>query len=108
MHNPCVVTHLVSLRASAGNSALLGARLNTLVETASNAPGSLNFALHKSMTEESVWLVSGMWVDASAMNDWFTSPELGIFAELVAERLVSSLDFRTFANVTTAQARTAQ
>lgn len=107
MHRTSVVTHLVSLRASAGNSAHLGARLSTLIGTSSKAAGCLHFALQKSMTEEDVWLISGVWADKSAMNDWFAAPELNIFSELVTARLVNSLDFQTFASVTAAQAEAA-
>lgn len=107
MHTPSAVSHLVSLRASAGNSARLGARLSTLIAPSSRAGGCLHFALQQSMTEKDVWVISGLWADASAMNDWFATPELNIFSELVTERLVSSLDFQTFAHVSAAQAESA-
>ena len=41
------------------------------------------------------------------MNDWFAAPELNLFSELVTEMLVTSLDFQTFATVTTVQAQMA-
>ncbi|WP_110950177.1 antibiotic biosynthesis monooxygenase family protein [Pseudomonas bohemica] len=107
MHSTPFVTHLVTLRASVGNSAQLGARLNTLSSTSARAAGCLHFALQKSMTEDDVWVISGLWADKSAMSDWFAAPELNIFSELVTEGLVSHLDFQTFANVTIAQGEAA-
>lgn len=107
MHNLSAVSHLVSLRASAGNSARLGARLSALIAPSSSTGGCLYFALQQSMTDKDVWVISGVWADASAMNDWFTTPELKIFSELVTERLVSSLDFQTFSHVSVAQAEAA-
>jgi len=107
MHSTSVVSHLVSLRASAGNSAQLGARLSTLIDPSCGTAGCLHFVLQRSMTEEDVWVISGLWADESAMNDWFAAPELTVFAELMAERLVKSLDFQTFATVTAAQALSA-
>jgi quinol monooxygenase YgiN len=107
MHSTSVVSHLVSLRASAGNSAQLGVRLSALIGPACGTAGCLHFALQQSMTEQDVWVISGLWADKSAMNDWFSAPELRVFSELMAERLIRSVDFQTFANVTAAQARAA-
>ena len=107
MHNPSAVSHLVTLRASAGNGARLGARLSTLIAPSSGAGGCLHFSLQQSMTEKDVWVISGLWADASAMNDWFATPELSLFSELVTERLVRSLDFQTFAHVSAYQAEAA-
>lgn len=107
MQSTSIVSHLVYARASAGNSVQLGARLSTLIAQTSRTAGCLHFALQRSMTEQDLWVISGLWADKSAMNDWFASPELNVFAELMSERVVSSLDFQTFANVTALQARTA-
>jgi len=107
MHSTSVVSHLVTVRARAGRSAQLGARLSTLIEPSASASGCLHFALQKSTTEDDVWVISGLWVDQSAMNDWFAAPELNIFSTLVSEMLVGSLDFQTFANLTAAQAQKA-
>lgn len=101
MHNISVVSHLIYVRASAGNSARLGARLSTLVGPSSKAFGCLHFALQKSLTEDDLWVIHGGWADESAMNDWVAAPELKVFAELMSERLVKSLDFQTFASVAT-------
>ncbi|MFJ5298894.1 antibiotic biosynthesis monooxygenase family protein [Pseudomonas sp. NPDC088368] len=107
MHSTSVVSHLVSLRASAGNSAQLGARLSALIGPTSRTAGCLSFTLQHSMTEPDIWVLSGTWADRSAMNDWFSAPELKIFSDLMVERLVRSLDFQTFASVTAAQAQAA-
>jgi quinol monooxygenase YgiN len=105
MHSTSIVSHLLSVRAGAGHSAQLGARLSALIGPSSKAAGCLHFALQQSLTEQDVWVISGLWADTSAMNDWFTAPELGVFSELVAERLVRSLDFQTFSVVTAPQAQ---
>jgi quinol monooxygenase YgiN len=107
MQSTSIVSHLVYARASAGHSAQLGARLSTLIAQTSRTLGCLHFGLQRSVTEDDLWVISGLWTDKSAMNDWFASPELNIFADLMTERVVSSLDFQTFANVTAAQARAA-
>ncbi|MFK3797696.1 MULTISPECIES: antibiotic biosynthesis monooxygenase family protein [unclassified Pseudomonas] len=107
MHSTSVVSHIVCVRASAGNSAQLGARLSALIGPSSKTAGCLHFALQKSMTQDDVWVINGWWADQSAMNDWFASPDLKVFAELMNERLVRSLDFQTFASVTAAQAKSA-
>lgn len=107
MHSTSVVSHQVTIRARAGYSAQVGARLSTLIASSSSAAGCLHFALQQSMTEDDVWAISGMWADKSAMNDWLAAPELEIFSELVTELLVRSLDFQTFAIVASAQAEQA-
>lgn len=108
MLNTSVVSHWVSVRARPGHSAQLGARLSSLINPSTAAPGCLHFALQKSLTDEDLWVITGTWADPSAMNDWFAAPELNLFSELVTELLVSSLDFQTFATVTMAQAQTAR
>lgn len=107
MPDRSLVSHLVAVRASAGQSARLGARLSTLLGPGSRAGGCLHFALQQSMTDADVWVLSGLWADESAMNDWFAAPELKLFSELVSERLVSSLDFQTYAQVSALQAAAA-
>ena len=107
MPSTSVVSHWVSVRARAGHSAQLGARLSSLINPSAVAPGCLHFALQKSLTDEDLWVITGTWADPSAMNDWFAAPELNLFSELVTELLVASLDFQTFATVTAAQAQQA-
>ncbi|MFJ3482205.1 putative quinol monooxygenase [Pseudomonas sp. NPDC090202] len=104
MHTPSAVSHLVSVRAHAGHSAHVGARLSTLIAPSLRAPGCLAFNLQHSMSEPDVWVISGAWAAEHAMNAWFSAPELQVFADLVSELLVSSLDFQTFANVSASQA----
>lgn len=107
MLNTSVVSHWVSVRARPGHSAQLGARLSNLISPWAAAPGCLNFALQKSLTDEDLWVITGTWADPSAMHDWFGAPELNLFSELVTGLLVASLNFQTFATVTTATAQTA-
>lgn len=107
MLNTSVVSHWVSVRARAGRSAQLGARLSSLISPSAAAAGCLHFALQKSLTDEDLWVITGTWADPSAMNDWFAAPELNLFSELLTEMLVASLDFQTFATVTASQAQTA-
>jgi quinol monooxygenase YgiN len=107
MHNTSIVSHQVSVRARAGHSAQLGARLGALIAPSSRAPGCLHFSLQQSMTEQDVWVISGLWTGEQAMNAWFAAPELNVFSELVTALLVTSLDFQTFAHVTAAQAEAA-
>lgn len=105
MPNPGPVSHLAFARARTGCSAHLGVRLSSLIDPTLKAPGCLHFALQQSMCDSDLWLVSGLWSSEQAMNAYFSTPELSVFADVVQELVVSSLDFHTFATVSAAQAR---
>ncbi|WP_335945104.1 antibiotic biosynthesis monooxygenase [Pseudomonas sp. G166] len=98
------VSHMAFVRARAGCSKQLGARLSTLIAPSRQAPGCLHFALQHSQCDADLWLVSGLWVNQLAMDAYFNSPAMAIFAELVQDLVVSSLDFHTFREVSAAQA----
>ncbi|HEY0288464.1 MAG TPA: antibiotic biosynthesis monooxygenase family protein [Pseudomonas sp.] len=101
------VSHHVCVRALAGHSEQLGACLGPLIALASDAQGCLHFALHKSMTDSDLWVISGQWSDEQAMNAWFCSPDLTIFSELLEKRIVGSFDFQTFVDVSAGEAEAA-
>jgi len=92
------------VRARAGRSAELGARLSALIEPSRSAPGCLSFTLQHSQSDPDLWLVSGFWTHQQAMTAYFSTPAMGVFAELVQELVVNSLDFHTFKEVSAAQA----
>ncbi|VVN41816.1 hypothetical protein PS862_03391 [Pseudomonas fluorescens] len=98
------VSHMAFVRARAGRSAELGARLSALIEPSRNAPGCLSFALQHSQCDAQLWLVSGFWINQPAMTAYFNSPAMEIFTELVQELVVNSLDFHTFRDVSVGQA----
>lgn len=98
------VSHMAFVRARAGCSQHLGARLSTLITPSRQAPGCLHFALQQSQCDADLWLVSGLWTHQQAMEAYFNSPAMAIFAELVQDLVVSSLDFHTFREVSAAQA----
>ncbi|MGV8889440.1 MAG: putative quinol monooxygenase [Pseudomonas sp.] len=98
------VSHMAFVRARAGRSAELGARLSALIEPSRSAPGCLSFALQHSQCDPELWLVSGFWVNQQAMTAYFNSPAMDIFAELIQELVVNSLDFHTFKDVSMGQA----
>jgi quinol monooxygenase YgiN len=98
------VSHMAFVRARAGRSAELGVRLSALIEPSRAAPGCLNFALQHSQCDADLWLVSGFWINQQAMTAYFSMPAMEIFAELVQELVVNSLDFHTFKDVSAAQA----
>jgi quinol monooxygenase YgiN len=104
MPKPSPVSHLVFARANTGRSTHLGMRLSSLIEPALGAPGCLNFALQQSLLDPQMWMITGLWTSEEAMNAWFATPELSVFAELVQEFIVSSLDFQTFQQVSAVQA----
>lgn len=91
------VSHLSFVRASAGRSGELGARLHGLLEISRQTPGCLHFNLQRSTSDADLWLLSGLWADQSALNDYFASPHLQLFGELVQAELMQSLDLHTFA-----------
>lgn len=93
------VSHMAFVRARAGRSMELGARLSSLIEPSRQASGCLHFALQHSLCDPELWLVSGFWVDQQAMTAYFGTPAMQIFAELVQELVVNSLDFHTFSEV---------
>lgn len=99
------VSHMAFVRARAGRSLELGARLSSLIAPSRQAPGCLHFALQHSLCDPELWLVSGFWVDQPAMTAYFSSPAMEVFGELVQELVVNSLDFHTFSDVSAAQAR---
>lgn len=90
------VSHLSFVRASAGRSAELGERLQQLREPTRNTPGCLGFSLQRSAFDSQLWLLSSHWQDQSAMNDYFHSPSLQLFGDLVQARVLDSLDLHTF------------
>lgn len=98
------VSHMAFVRARAGRSAELGVRLSALIEPSRAAPGCLSFSLQHSQCDPELWLVSGFWSDQQAMTAYFSTPAMEIFAELVQELVVNSLDFHTFKEVSSAQA----
>ncbi|AUM71507.1 putative quinol monooxygenase [Pseudomonas bijieensis] len=98
------VSHMAFVRARGGCSKQLGARLSTLIAPSRQAPGCLHFALQQSQCDADLWLVSGLWVNQPSMDAYFNSPAMAIFAELVQDLVVSSLDFHTFREVSAAQA----
>ena len=99
------VSHMAFVRARAGRSAELGVRLSALIEPSRAAPGCLSFALQHSQCDPELWLVSGFWVDQTAMTAYFSSPAMVVFSELVQELVVNSLDLHTFSDVSAEQAR---
>jgi quinol monooxygenase YgiN len=98
------VSHMAFVRARPGRSQELGVRLSALIEPSRAAPGCLSFALQQSQCDPQLWLVSGFWVNQQAMNAYFSTPAMEVFAELVQELVVDSLDFHTFKDVSAAQA----
>ncbi|WP_223445936.1 MULTISPECIES: putative quinol monooxygenase [Pseudomonas] len=98
------VSHMAFVRARTGRSAELGVRLSALIEPSRAAPGCLSFALQHSQCDPELWLVSGFWSNQQAMTAYFSTPAMDIFAELVQELVVNSLDFHTFKDVSVAQA----
>ncbi|WP_223548270.1 putative quinol monooxygenase [Pseudomonas sp. A-B-19] len=98
------VSHMAFVRARAGRSAELGVRLSALIEPSRAAPGCLSFALQHSQCDPQLWLVSGFWSNQQAMTAYFSTPAMEVFAELVQELVVNSLDFHTFKDVSAAQA----
>ncbi|MEB0045096.1 MULTISPECIES: putative quinol monooxygenase [unclassified Pseudomonas] len=98
------VSHMAFIRASVGRSAELGARLSTLIEPSRAASGCLSFSLQHSQCDPELWLVSGFWTHQHAMTAYFNTPAMQIFAELVQDLVVKSLDFHTFNDVSATEA----
>lgn len=98
------VSHMAFVRARAGRSQELGVRLSALIEPSRAAAGCLSFALQHSQGDPDLWLVSGFWVNQQAMTAYFSTPAMEVFAELVQDLVVNSLDFHTFKEVSEAQA----
>lgn len=90
------VSHLSFVRASVGRSAELGVRLQQLLQPSRQTPGCLHFSVQRSTCDADLWLLNGVWADTSALHDYFASPSLQLFGELVQARVVDSLDLQTF------------
>ncbi len=93
------VSHMAFVRARAGRSMELGARLSSLIEPSRQAPGCLHFALQRSQCDTELWLVSGFWSNQQAMTAYFSSPAMQVFTDLVQDLVVNSLDLHTFNSV---------
>ncbi|KTC37483.1 MAG: antibiotic biosynthesis monooxygenase family protein [Pseudomonas sp.] len=93
------VSHMAFVRARAGRSSELGARLSSLIEPSRQAPGCLHFALQRSQCDADLWLVSGFWNNQQAMTAYFSSPAMQVFTDLVQDLVVNSLDLHTFNTV---------
>lgn len=65
---------------------------------------SLQFSLQHSQVDPDVWLVSGFWSSEQAMSDYFNSPALVIFTELLNDGVLRSMDFQTFTDASAAHA----
>lgn len=104
MSLPVPFSHMAFIRARAGCSQALGARLSGLLEPSRQAPGCLQFSLQHSQGDPALWLVCGFWRDQAAMTAYFNTPAMSVFAELVQELLVDSLDFHTFRDIAQPQA----
>ena len=104
MSLPVPFSHMAFIRARAGCSQALGTRLSGLLEPSRQAPGCLQFSLQHSQGDPALWLVYGFWSDQAAMTAYFNTPAMSVFAELVQELLVDSLDFHTFRDVAQPQA----
>ncbi|KAF0865102.1 putative quinol monooxygenase [Pseudomonas sp. LD120] len=98
------VSHMAFVRARSGRSTELGARLSSLIEPSRQATGCLHFALQHSQCDADLWLVSGFWSSQHTMTAYFSSPAMAIFAELVQDLVVNSLDFHTFSTVSALEA----
>jgi quinol monooxygenase YgiN len=98
------VSHMAFVRARAGRSAELGARLSALIEPSRVASGCLSFSLQHSQCDPDLWLVCGFWTHQGAMSAYFGTPAMEIFAGLVQDLVVNSLDFHTFKDVSAADA----
>ncbi|MGY2258706.1 antibiotic biosynthesis monooxygenase family protein [Pseudomonas sp. SDO55104_S430] len=98
------VSHMAFVRARAGRSQELGVRLSALIEPSRAASGCLSFALQHSQGDPDLWLVSGFWTNQQSMTAYFSTPAMEVFAELVQDLVVNSLDFHTFREVSEAQA----
>ncbi len=99
MSVPVPFSHMAFIRARAGCSEALGVRLSELLEPSRQAPGCLQFSLQHSQGDPALWLVCGFWSDQAAMTAYFNTPAMLVFAELVQQVLVDSLDFHTFREV---------
>ncbi|SDU84285.1 antibiotic biosynthesis monooxygenase family protein [Pseudomonas mucidolens] len=104
MSTPIPASHMAFIRAHAGCSTELGARLSCLIEPGRQAPGCLQFSLQRSQIDPDVWLVSGFWSSEQAMNVYFNSPALLIFTELLNDMVVRSMDFQTFTDTSAVNA----
>ena len=96
MSTPFPASHMAFIRACSGCSTELGARLSSLIEPGRQAQGCLQFSLQHSQVDPDVWLVSGFWSSEQAMSAYYSSPALVLFTELLNDRVVRSMDFRTF------------
>lgn len=97
---PSELTLVAFLRAKPGQSEELSRRLNALVEPTRAEAGCINYDLHRSNEDETVWMLYENWRSAADLDAHFETPYLKEFVARRAEVLEGDMDLRRFTMTT--------
>jgi quinol monooxygenase YgiN len=76
------LTLIAFLRAKAGAEEELGRRLSALVEPTRQEPGCLHYQLHRSNSDQGLWVLYESWRSQTDLDQHFLKPYL---TELLAD-----------------------
>lgn len=95
------LTLAVFLHAKPGKTEELGVRLRALVEPTRREEGCLNYDLHHSNENADVWMIYENWRSPADLDLHFQMPYLRDFVGRLGELLVTDMEIRRFAMVST-------
>lgn len=91
-----VVVSTVEVHSAEGQSDLICARLESLIELLRRTSGCVAYTLTQCPTRQDRWIATGYWCSVQSMEAHFRLPCLSALFDLTAERLARSLCFGTF------------
>lgn len=90
------VTNLAFIRARAGRSEELGARLRRLVARSRREPGCVSYDLHRADDDADLWMIYETWRSAADRQAHYESAHLRAFIAEAPFLVEGPLDLRGF------------
>lgn len=106
-NNGAQLTLIAIIRAKAGQSDELGRRLSTLVAPTRAEPGCVNYDLHRSNDDPSVWIIYENWRTPADLDYHFRTEHFLKFKASSHEVLGGDMDLRRCSMTSTAAAQSA-
>lgn len=88
------LSSIATLKAKEGKGDELGQRLAEVVEPTRAEPGCINYDVHRSADDESVWVVYENWRSKADLDAHFETPHIKEFIGHAADLLAEELDLR--------------
>jgi quinol monooxygenase YgiN len=90
------VTNIAFIRAKAGRSEELGARLRRLVARSRREPGCLSYVLHRADDDADLWMIYETWRSATDRQAHYGAAHLRAFVAEAPFLVEGPLDLRGF------------